>query len=178
MVYRRFGTVYARLLLSKQDEMSRMETTLKAMDKADETAGNEDCLKSCTIDADRESIPSNWPESRPMLLARMEKTALEYGRSIVFYSFVTNGVSCTDLPKQGNSSSKRSSSKHSSGHHAETTKACCISWKTTAGRFSKKKLNSSTRKRISSPCGRAGNMRGSIASWSEFCKSVGVAYYW
>ena len=82
MVYRRFGTVYARLLLAKQDEMRRMETMLEALDKSDHSAGNDKYLKSFELDANRESVPEKWPESRPDLLAKMEKTALEYGRLI------------------------------------------------------------------------------------------------
>ena len=78
MVYRRFGTVFSRLLVSKQDEISRMEATLLAMDKTDEADDNENYLKSCKLDADRENIPPVWKESRVQLLEKMEKKALEY----------------------------------------------------------------------------------------------------
>lgn len=79
MVYRRFGTVFSRLLLAKQDEMSRMEATLTGMDKTDEANGNGEYLMSHALDDDRESIPRAWPESRKQLLVKMEKKALEYG---------------------------------------------------------------------------------------------------
>ena len=82
MVYRRFGTVFSRLLLSKQDELSRMEMELNGMDKNDEANGDENYLMSNTLDVDRPSIPTTWPQSRPELLAKMEKTALEYGKSM------------------------------------------------------------------------------------------------
>ena len=82
MVYRRFGTVFSRLLLSKQDELSRMEMELNGMDKNDEANGDENYLMSNTLDADRPSIPTTWPQSRPELLAKMEKTAVEYGKSM------------------------------------------------------------------------------------------------
>ena len=80
MLYRRFGTVYSRLLLSKQDEMSRMEALLNGMDKQDEAEGNERYLKSCTLDAERETTPDAWRGvSRVQLLEKLEKKALEYG---------------------------------------------------------------------------------------------------
>ena len=34
-VYRKFGTLHSRLLLNKQDEVSKMEAKLEAMDKMD-----------------------------------------------------------------------------------------------------------------------------------------------
>ena len=80
MVYRRFGTIYARLLLAKQDEMSRMEDLLQGMDKTDEAEGNMKYLMSHTRDAGRPHIPSLWTESRTQLMERMEKKALEYGK--------------------------------------------------------------------------------------------------
>ena len=46
MVYRRFGTVFARLLLSKQDEIRRLEAKLQGMDKTDERSGDSEYLMS------------------------------------------------------------------------------------------------------------------------------------
>ena len=80
MVYRRFGAVYSRLLLSKQDEMSRMEARLLAMDKTDLADGNGHYLMSRPFDVEREEIPEAWEgQSRVQLLEKMEKIALEYG---------------------------------------------------------------------------------------------------
>ena len=79
MVYRKFRTVFSRLLLTKQDELSRMEALLNGMDKMDDANGNGRYLKSITRDAGRESNPPEWPETRLQLLERMEKKALEYG---------------------------------------------------------------------------------------------------
>ena len=80
MLYRRFGTIFSRLLLSKQDELSGMERLLKGMDMTDEEDGNQDFLMSRTLDVERENFPAGWGESRAQLLEKMEKKALEYGK--------------------------------------------------------------------------------------------------
>ena len=82
MVYRRFGTVFARLLLAKQDEISRLEAKLHGMDRTDEHDGNTKYLMSWTKDKNRDSatIPKTWGnETRVQLMAKLEKLALEYG---------------------------------------------------------------------------------------------------
>ena len=81
MVYRRFGIVYSRLLLHKQDEMSRMEALLNAMDKTDSDGGNGQYLMSRVLDDERECIPNTFPDSRMQLMERLEKKALEYGKN-------------------------------------------------------------------------------------------------
>ena len=79
MVYRRFGSVFARLLLNKQDEISRMEASLLRMDKADRAQGNDQYIMSRIDDVNRESTP--WSgESRTELLANLERKTLEYGK--------------------------------------------------------------------------------------------------
>ena len=79
MVYRRFGSVFARLLLNKQDEISRMEASLLRMDKADRAQGNDQYIMSRIDDVNRESTP--WSgESRTELLASLERKTLEYGK--------------------------------------------------------------------------------------------------
>ena len=78
MVYRRFGSVYSRLLLRKQDELRRMESELKGMDKTDESIEEGRYLRSHSEDDDRKSIPPLWSESRGQLMDKMEKKALEY----------------------------------------------------------------------------------------------------
>ena len=82
MVYRRFGTVYSRLLLSKQDEMSTMEDLLLGMDKTDRDNNNEKYLMSRQKDVNRgNDIPSAWQgQSRIQLIEKLEKLALEYGK--------------------------------------------------------------------------------------------------
>lgn len=81
MTYRRFGLVFSRLLLNKQDELQEMERTLLGMDRTDASDGNEGYLKSRIEDVnrDRDSVPPLWFETRPQLLERLEKKALEYG---------------------------------------------------------------------------------------------------
>ena len=81
MTYRRFGLVFSRLLLNKQDEIREIEATLLAMDRTDERDGNEGYLMSRTEDVGRAANPPSWPETRPQLLERLEKKALEYGGS-------------------------------------------------------------------------------------------------
>ena len=85
MVYRRFGLVFSRLLLNKQDEIREMEATLLAMDRTDQANDNHVYLMSRTEDANRndESVPSQWSETRTQLLERLEKKTLEYGESII-----------------------------------------------------------------------------------------------
>ena len=80
MVYRRFGSVYSRLLLSKQDELGRMEAMLLGMDQMDLADGKGKYLMSRPFDVGRAQIPEAWDGvSRVELLQRMEKVALEYG---------------------------------------------------------------------------------------------------
>lgn len=105
MVYRRFGTVYSRLLLSKQDEMSNMEDLLLAMDKTDRDNNNEQYLKSRQKDINRgNDIPSAWQgQSRIQLIEKLEKLALEYGKHIPQPS----PELLTDMPKRNCSSRLR-----------------------------------------------------------------------
>lgn len=77
MVYRRFGIVFSRLLLNKQDEIRMLEAQLLAMDKTDVANGNAKYLKKRdqrTFD----TLPSGWTETRPQILASLEAKILEY----------------------------------------------------------------------------------------------------
>lgn len=78
MVYRRFGSVFSRLLLTKQDEIRRMESTLEAMDRADKRVIGIEFLKSTVEDERRGELPEGWTEGRGTLMARLEKKVLEY----------------------------------------------------------------------------------------------------
>lgn len=78
MVYRRFGCVFSRLLLNKQDELGELENVLREMDQNDASNGRGRCLKSRTIDNARPA--HNRPEPRQKLLGRMEKKAIEYSK--------------------------------------------------------------------------------------------------
>lgn len=82
MVYRRFGIVFSRLILNKQDEIREMEDTLACMDRSDERRNPQEVyLKSRIEDQNRSrsTIPQTWLETRPQLLERLEKKTLEYG---------------------------------------------------------------------------------------------------
>ena len=81
LVYRRFGTVFSRLLLNKQDEMREMEEVLLVMDKIDDGPENSVYLKSRTEDVRRGNIPHGLLGSRPQMMEKLEKKALEYGQS-------------------------------------------------------------------------------------------------
>lgn len=85
MVYRRFGSVFSRLLLYKQDEINRMEAMLHLMDKYDEKNNGGKYLMSRVFDVERGErgeTPGMWPESRIKLMERLEKKSLEYGNSL------------------------------------------------------------------------------------------------
>ncbi|KAL8703682.1 MAG: hypothetical protein Q9201_003136 [Fulgogasparrea decipioides] len=83
MVYRRFGSVFSRLLLTKQDEIRRMESMLKAMDLTDRRDGNGAYLMSLSEDEQRDELPAGWPESRGTLMNKLEKKTLEYAELLL-----------------------------------------------------------------------------------------------
>lgn len=60
-----------------------MEATLLAMDRTDDTQNNTEYLMSRSEDINRdiESAPRVGSETRPQLMERLEKKALEYGMS-------------------------------------------------------------------------------------------------
>ena len=82
MVYRRFGTVCARLLLNKQDEIAGLEKAIIEMDDAD---GNDSertsCLMSRDIDGSTPPDREKWPKSRQEILGELESRVLEYSVS-------------------------------------------------------------------------------------------------
>jgi hypothetical protein len=69
MIYRRFGYVQARLLLEKQDDLRYLEDKLDILDSQD-SFGDRDVLLT----------RSNYEEPRKELMARLEKTFIEYGK--------------------------------------------------------------------------------------------------
>ena len=78
MIYRRFGSLHARLLLTKQDEIREMEEELADMDAEDDLEeSTKRCLTSRARDFRRR--PQEDQETRKQLLARIEKKVLEYG---------------------------------------------------------------------------------------------------
>ena len=78
MIYRRFGTLHARLLLHAQDELRQMETQLLRMDKRDNmTEDGRDFLMSRENDDAREVMPGR--ESRKQLIERTKQKTIEYG---------------------------------------------------------------------------------------------------
>jgi len=83
MIYRRFGTLQARLLLRKQDQLRKLEDQLKAMDAFDdESEAGRQCLASRMKD---EAMQPEYEggETRDQLLDRIEKKHLEYGQLLM-----------------------------------------------------------------------------------------------
>ncbi|KAL8849436.1 MAG: hypothetical protein Q9221_005608 [Calogaya cf. arnoldii] len=91
MLFRRFGIVFSRLLLNKQDEIRQMEDELQGMDRMDQFlattkgSGNENYLLSRDEDVNREpsSIPACWSMTRPQLLEKLETKVLEYSELLL-----------------------------------------------------------------------------------------------
>lgn len=84
MLFKRFGIVFSRLLLNKQDEIRQMEDELQGMDRMDNTVlANKAYLLSRDEDVKRErsSIPACWSQTRPQLLEKLETKILEYCKS-------------------------------------------------------------------------------------------------
>ena len=78
MIYRRFGMIFSRLLLNKQDELATMEADLKRMDDRDALdPEGEQCLRSRTLDIATKGS-SNKKGSRQELLKLMEEKAVQY----------------------------------------------------------------------------------------------------
>lgn len=85
MIYRRFGGVFSRLLLNKQDELRTMEDTLFELDMLDDTeVGGHVYLTSRKADH-RRNVGKQ--ATRTQLLVQMEKKALEYSE---YFSFMCN----------------------------------------------------------------------------------------
>ena len=80
MLFKRFGIVFARLLLNKQDEIRQMEDELQGMDKMDLVSDKKEYLLSRDEDVKREpsTIPGCWSQTRPRLLEKLEKKIMEY----------------------------------------------------------------------------------------------------
>lgn len=79
MVYRRFGTVSARLLLNKQDELRELEQLLNVMDsQSAKTSEGLSALSSRELD-EHENFGKK--QTRTQLLKVMEQRYLEYSRT-------------------------------------------------------------------------------------------------
>ncbi|KAI4169579.1 MAG: hypothetical protein LQ343_005599 [Gyalolechia ehrenbergii] len=85
MVYKRFGIVFSRLLLNKQDEIRHMENKLHAMDQADNVDDRRIYIMSRSEDVERhpQSITYSSSETRPELLRMLEKSLLEYSELLL-----------------------------------------------------------------------------------------------
>ncbi|KAI4092361.1 MAG: hypothetical protein LQ339_007958 [Xanthoria mediterranea] len=82
-IYRRFGFLYSRVLLSKQDELRRLEDDLDAMDHRDahDSDKTRKCLKSRAKDFARES--SDGSPTRKALLQNVESKLYDYGQILL-----------------------------------------------------------------------------------------------
>lgn len=81
-IYRRFGFLYSRVLLSKQDELRKLEDDLDAMDNRDAHTSDKTrkCLKSRAKDFARTS--TNGSQTRKELLQTVESKLYEYGQCL------------------------------------------------------------------------------------------------
>ena len=86
LIYRRFGAIFSRLILNKQDELRAMEQRLFKLDEAVEKE-NPRRLMSRAYDL-QEEAGEDPKSSRSLLLARIERTALEYSK-IVRHASIT-----------------------------------------------------------------------------------------
>ena len=79
MIYRRFGFLYSRILLSKQDELRKLEEDLDALDMSDAngTDGSQIYLRSQSRDLARDKIQGT--EIRQELLQYAENKLYQYG---------------------------------------------------------------------------------------------------
>jgi len=82
MIYRRFGRLYSRLLLYRQDELRELEECLDNMDEVDskDDDATKKCLKSRDLDDHREQPKK---ESRRALLLTIERKAMHYGQLLL-----------------------------------------------------------------------------------------------
>lgn len=79
MIYRRFGFLYSRVLLQKQDELRAMEETLDEMDQRDSRESDKSrlALQSRAKDQKRTGTPSH--QTRQELLRSTEGKLYDYG---------------------------------------------------------------------------------------------------
>ena len=84
-IYRRFGEVFARLLLNKQSEMTNLEDKLRTMDELDsEDAPDGQSRRLMSWKHDRsKSNAQDQTQTRQQLLAEAETKALEYSLSTI-----------------------------------------------------------------------------------------------
>ncbi|KAL8903574.1 MAG: hypothetical protein Q9171_007361, partial [Xanthocarpia ochracea] len=87
MVYKRFGIVFSRLLLNKQDEIRQLEEELHAMDCTDAAGDGETYLMSRNEDVKRDPTSIPWsqttPQTRPEILQKLESKILEYSELLL-----------------------------------------------------------------------------------------------
>ncbi|KAL9609024.1 MAG: hypothetical protein Q9167_006187, partial [Letrouitia subvulpina] len=83
MIYRRFGFLYSRVLLSKQDELRELEDSLDDMDRRDakESTYSKKCLMSRAKDFNREA--ASGQETRQEMLKKIETKLYEYGQILL-----------------------------------------------------------------------------------------------
>lgn len=79
MIYRRFGFLYSRVLLQKQDELREMEETLDDVDQRDSRESDQSrlALQSRVKDQKRRGNPGY--QSRQELLRSAEGKLYDYG---------------------------------------------------------------------------------------------------
>ena len=81
-IYRRFGEVFARLVLNKQAEMTELEEELRAMDMHDSNNGQDKSRRLMSMKFDRnKGVAEGQTKTRKELFAEIEEKAIEYSLS-------------------------------------------------------------------------------------------------
>ena len=76
-IYRRFGTVFSRLLLWRQDELAKLEVKLQRLDARDKKQKRERLMRTHEkINGDEDG----HQQARLELLEQIEKASLNYGK--------------------------------------------------------------------------------------------------
>lgn len=80
MIYRRFGFLYSRVLLQKQDELREVEETLDDMDKRDAKESNQSRLALQSRAKDQKRTGDSSHQTRQELLRSTEEKLYSYGQ--------------------------------------------------------------------------------------------------
>ncbi|KAI9798990.1 MAG: hypothetical protein M1833_004343 [Piccolia ochrophora] len=83
MIYRRFGYLYSRILMQKQDELRELEESIDIRDQQDNTGLKRDmiCLKSRAHDVARRN--ATGIETRQEILHKTERKLYDYGQLLL-----------------------------------------------------------------------------------------------
>lgn len=163
MVYKRFGIVFSRLLLNKQDEIRLLEARLLAMDRTDDVPNGGSKYLMSRDRRDQRNLPEGWSETRPQLLAALETKLLEYCKHSMI---CIRPAAMADCVLQLNCFLKLTRRKVSKSRPSVIIAACFATWRKTAASFMKKNHPGSTRRKTWCRSVQAESTPGSTVLWS------------